>query len=91
MGAYMYPINIDRDPQKIGYTKDYELNDSELSLADLRKYVNEDETFEINYEENRIYVYGYKLETKEEVEKRVSKQEKYMKNYTEFHKNKIDR
>jgi hypothetical protein len=88
MGMYMYPIKIDRGAKLVSYSKEYDLPDLELSLSELKKYVSNDETFQINSEEHKIYVFGKRFETKEEVAKRVQKEEKYMENYNEFHKNK---
>jgi hypothetical protein len=93
MGAYMYPIKIKREPQKISYSKQIELkNEGVLTLAELREYVTEDEEFSINEKENSIYgneyilsVWGKRMETDDEVKNRVAKEESYMKNYTEFH------
>ena len=95
MGTYMYPIQIKREPQKVRYTKEFNLNSDSLTLAELRKYVSQDETFSIYEAENSIYgsqyilnVSGERLETEEEVKTRVAKEEKYMESYTKFHANK---
>ena len=85
---YMYPIVIKREPQYKSYEKEFKLADSWLSLDDLKEYVSGDETFMIDSEEKKIYVSGKRKETPEETKIRVAKEESYMKNYTEYHKNK---
>ena len=88
----MYPIIIKREPQKIRYHKEFELDGEGLTLAKLREYVTEDEIFSISetdesiHSKTMLYVNGTRLETKEETELRVQKEESYMKNYAEFHK-----
>jgi hypothetical protein len=93
MPAYMYPIVIKREPQKVRYTKEIELKSDSLTLAKLRKLVTEEETFSISQEENSIYgsktvlyIHGERLETDKELKTRVLKEEIYMRNYTEFQK-----
>lgn len=89
----MYPITIKREPQEVRYEKEIELKDGQLTLAELRKFVSEDETFSINeVETDRIfgyvtmlYINGKRLETPEETKVRVEKEETYMKNYNEYH------
>lgn len=93
MGAYMYPIIIKREPQIISVRKTIELDDSTLTLAQLMRYgVTNDCKFQIvedSYSgEYRLYIYSKRLETQKEVDKRVAKEESYMKNYNNFHKNK---
>lgn len=87
-GAYMYPITVDRNPKEISYEKEFDLEDIELSLDDIRKYVKEDETFMIDNDEMKIKVYCKRLETETELENRISKEENYMKKYKEFQKTK---
>jgi replicative DNA helicase len=59
-----------------------------LSLSQLTKYVSDDETFQIDSEEHKIYVFGKRFETEEEVAKRVLKEESYMERYNEYHRKK---
>lgn len=90
---YMYPIAINIEAQEIRYQNEYNLGDGLLTLAILRKYVSEDQTFSVNdgvdeddFSDNTIlYVNGTRLETKGELSKRVAKEEAYMKRYNEFH------
>lgn len=92
---YMYPIKIKREPQNIYYTREIELEKPCLTLAELRKYnITEDETFSIGekyeaqFPTSVLYVSGWRIETSEEVSKRVEGEEKYMENYNKFHANK---
>ena len=89
MGAYMYPITINRNPQKVTYSRTEYLDDMEMSLSELRKYVEEDETFEFFSEDFELKIYGNRLETEEEMNRRVAKEEAYMKGYNEFHAKKL--
>jgi len=97
MGAYMYPIIIKREPQKIRYNRQIELtNDGVFTLSELSKLVNEEEKFSIIEIGQSIYcshvlsISGERMETEKEVSERVAKEENYMKNYTEFHNNKTN-
>lgn len=92
MPAYMYPIVIKKDRQKVRYTKDIELdNDGVLTLSILRTYVNEDECFSIVEKRSvmgcayLLRVSGQRLETKDECTARVEKEEKYMAEYNKRH------
>ena len=62
--------------------------DIELSLEELKKYVNDKETFIIDNENLKITVYGKRNETQKETKERIEKEEKYMENYKKFHENK---
>jgi hypothetical protein len=88
MGMYMYPIKIKRNAQKVNYEKEVELDrQGPLTLALLRKYVAENETFLAhlsNYNTYILNIYGTRMETEEEVRIRVGKEEKYMENYQKF-------
>ena len=88
MGAYMYPINIDRNIKTVSYEKEYDLSDIELSLEELKKYVNDKETFIIDNENLKITVYGKRNETQKETEERIKREEKYMENYIKQKPNK---
>lgn len=92
---YMYPIIIKKEPQKIRYHKEIELDGDVLTLAMLRKHVDEeDQVFSVFttdaglHSKTMLSVYCERTETDEEVRKRVESEEKYMKNYTEFHSKK---
>ena len=93
MGIYMYPIIIRREQQMVSNNKEFELGyDSTLTLLQLRDFgVTDDKSFQIIEEENTqkyiLYVYGKRLETQEEVNERVIKEESYMENYTKFQAN----
>jgi len=92
----MYPITIKREPQKIRYTKEIELNnDGVFTLSELRKLVTEDEKFSVIEKEDSMYggsyilsITGERMETEEELKLRVEKEENYMKNYHIFHSRK---
>ena len=62
-----------------------------FTLAEIRELVTEDETFFIYPKEDsmsqgfELSVRGYRLETPEELEARVKKEETYMENYRKFH------
>lgn len=91
MGMYMYPITIKREPQVIKFEKKVGLGgNTTLTLAELKSHgVTEENSFEIleDYEIGlyTLYIYCKRLETQDEVDARVKKEEKYMKNYTKFH------
>lgn len=87
MGMYMYPIKINRELEIVRYDKVFDLEELELSLDQLKQYVSNDETFTIDNDNYKIYVYGKRFETNEEFEARVAKEEQYMINYTKFHNN----
>lgn len=91
---YMYPIIIKREAQVVFFEKEFDLGTRpKLTLAMLKKFgVTDDNTFSV-YEESgdgdyTLYVNGKRLETQKELDKRVKREETYMKNYTEFHANK---
>ena len=88
MGAYMYPIVINRERSFIPYERCYKLTDLELTLNELKFYVKKNESFFIDSEAYVIYVRGKRLETDEEMNERIAKEELYMKNYQEFHSKK---
>lgn len=91
MGAYMYPITIKRDRQKIRYTIEVELEDSTLTLSILRMYVNEDEKFSIvetdegPYSKTVLFITKERYETDTELKARVEKEEAYMIEYNKRH------
>jgi hypothetical protein len=86
---------IKRERQKVRYHKEFELDNDILTLPELRKYVNEDESFSIIEKENSLYgcayilsVSGIREETDEEMKERIKKEELYMGNYHKFHNRK---
>ena len=85
MGMYMYKIAVDKKPKKVHYSKEYDLIDLELTISELKKYVSDNESFQINSDEGKIYVYGSRLETKEELKDRIAGEEAYNKRYDEYH------
>lgn len=90
----MHPIIINREPQIVRDHKEFKLEDGGLTLAKLREYVTEDDIFSISETDEGIrsttmlYVTRKRLETPEELEERVKKEEKYMENYRNYHANK---
>lgn len=87
MGAYMYAIEIKREPQKVRYQRKVELDGPVLTLSMLRELVTEDEIFSVEETEGGIYstiylsIDGYRMETPEETAKRVASEEAYMIEY----------
>ena len=88
MGAYMYPIIIKREPQKINVNKEVNLGyDCELTLADLKSHgVKGNSYFSIYFDGNRyvLSITSKRLETKKELKLRVQKEESYMLKYNEL-------
>lgn len=87
---YMYPIIIKKEPQIVNYHKKIQLDDDVLTLDILRQHVKEDELFWVTtpegmYGNMTLSVSGKRMETEDEVRIRVESNEKYMKDYAEFH------
>src|SRR4051812_11690549 len=89
---YASPIVIKREPQKVRYHKRIELPDELMTLEELSKYVSKDESFGFSEIESSQFgckkvleVFGYRLETDQEVADRVSKAEAYNEKYKDFH------
>lgn len=90
---YASKIKINREPQKVPCIHKIELPDGWLTLDILKKYLNPNDQFSINEEDSGNFfgtttvltIKGERLETDEEVAKRVAKEEKYMDNYYKFH------
>jgi len=87
---YMYPITVKKEPQTVNYHKKTKLEDDILSLAILRKHVKEDELFYVTtpgelYGNMTLTVTGKRTETARETRGRVESEERYMKEYAEFH------
>lgn len=86
MGAYMYPIKIDREKQQVRTKRKVKVKDIEAITLDLiQNNVKKDETFYVDFEEFILIVEGKRLETDQEQKERITKEESYMQRYTEFH------
>lgn len=90
---YASKITIDHNPQKVRYQREVKLPDGLLTLEDIGKHLKEGEKFGFFQREegglglpvDYLSIYGYRLETDEEVKDRVAKAEKYNENYEKFH------
>lgn len=90
---YASKIKVNYEPQKIRYQREVRLPSGLLTLEDLGKYLKEGEKFSFFQREeggigipvDYISIYGYRIETDEEVKVRVAKEEKYNENYEKFH------
>ena len=98
MGMYMYPIEVKKEPQKVRYHKEVELPDGLLKIENISKHIKEGEQFGFRTIESGMFsetlmmdIYGFRLETQEELDVRVAKEELYMKNYAEFQRNKANK
>ena len=84
---------INREPQKVRYVREVELPDGLLTLEDIGKHLKEGEKFGFFQREegglglpvDYISIHGYRDETKEEIDVRVAKAEKYNENYEKHH------
>ena len=82
---YASKITIDYNPQKVRTYREVELPDGLLTLEDIGKHLKEGEKFGFFQREegglglpvDYIGIHGYRDETKEEVDIRVAKAEKY--------------
>jgi hypothetical protein len=88
MPAYSYAIKIDREPKTIQFHEEHEFFEP-LTLAFLRKYVREEDTFEIDDETGYLVVYKNRLETPEETAARVAKEESYMAEYERWKESRV--
>lgn len=87
MGAFMYPIRINYKRAKKHYSRQIELGDEWLSLADLQKHLQPGEKFRISTDEwgeMTMTIFGTRLETLEERNARVESAKKYNANREEF-------
>ena len=89
---YASKIAINYEPQKVRYQREIELPDGLLTLNDISKHLKQKEKFAFRDVENGMFrtvlimdIFGYRLETQEELDARVIKQERYNINY-ENHK-----
>ena len=94
MPAYAYPIQIKRERQKVRYHKSIKLeNEGIFTIDELSKLVTHDERFSIvEREYNSMFgkdiflsITGERLETDEELNARIEKEEKYMAEYNKRH------
>lgn len=88
MGAYMYPIKVDKTRKVIKYVVSTDITDVKLTLDFLAKYIYKQEWFNITeYEENQfgttimLNVHKQRKETDEEFNTRVNKELAYMVEY----------
>lgn len=80
---YASKIEMKYDPQKVRYQRKVQLPDGLLTLEDIGKHLKEGEKFDFFQREegglglpvDYINIYGYRLETDEEVKARVAKAE----------------
>lgn len=94
---YASKIEIEYEPQKVRYQREVKLEidllDGLFTLEDIGKHLKEGEKFRFFQREEGglglpvayISIYGYRIETDEEVKARVAKAEKYNENYEKFH------
>jgi len=85
MAAYAYPIKINRRRQRIDYVdrRDVLVTGGYLTLSDL-SFLNEDDSFSIAFVDTNMYevdILRSRLETKEERDTRVAREESYMTEY----------
>jgi predicted component of type VI protein secretion system len=89
---YASKITIDYKPQKVRYHREVELPDGMLTLEDISKHLKDGETF--GFQEREISqfgttlfmnIHGFRDETKDELDARIAKQEKYNDNYEKHH------
>lgn len=90
---YASRIKVKYEPQKVRYQREVELPDGLLTIEDISKHLKEGEKFGFFQREegalglpiDYISIHGYRNETKEEVDVRVAKAERYNENYEKFH------
>lgn len=90
---YACKIKIKYEPQKIKYEREIKLPDQMLSIDDLSKLVDKNETFYFDIQDKNsvgdsdtfLIVCGHRYETKEELTKRIKKEELYNENYEKHH------
>jgi hypothetical protein len=89
---YACKLKVNTEPQIIRYEEliDFGYNCPELTIDELISYgVTNGDSFQIFEEENsreyKMIIYHNRLETPDEVDKRVSKEIAYNKAYDEFH------
>ena len=89
---YAAKLIIDRNPQKIRYSREIELPDGLLTLSDISKHLKDGEMF--NFQERETSMIGSNIfmlisgdrdETPEELAARIVRQEKYNEGYDRHH------
>lgn len=95
MGAYIYPIKVNKEKQKVKTVKSIKLPDRFLTISDIAKHLKEGDKFSISEIEQGVFnmetiltVHSERLETNEEQKTRVSKELLYMAEYNKRQKNK---
>lgn len=85
---YASKIKVDYNPQKLIYHRQVELPDGMLTLVDIAKHLKDGETFGFQEKETGMFgttvfmnIFGFRDETKDELDARIAKQEKYNENY----------
>ncbi len=89
---YASKIIIKYEPKKVRYHREVELPDGLLTIEDISKHIKEQEQFGFREVETGAYgttlfidIFGYRLETQEELDARIYKEEKYNENYEKHH------
>ena len=98
MPMYYSKIKINYDPQFVNEKRYIYLYEDQLTLDILEKYISRDETFFIctlepsmQGETYLIEIHRKRLETEEERQNRIAKEEKYNKNFEDFHAKRRDK
>ena len=89
---YASKITVDYKPQKVRYHREVELPNGMLTIEDIAKHLKDGETFGFQEKEIGSFgttpflnIYGFRDETKDELDARIAKQEKYNENYEKHH------
>lgn len=89
---YASKITVNYEPQKVKYHREVELPDGLLTIDQISKHLKEGEQFGFREVESGMFgttmmmdIFGYRLETQEELDVRITKQEKYNENYENHH------
>jgi len=80
MGAYMYPIPVNRKFEIVKYNRVVSLGSDYLTLDKIAKHLKSGETFRIStdeYDEATMTIFGSRIETESERDERVRRAEKY--------------
>ncbi len=89
---YASKITVKYTPQKVNYQREIKLPDGLLTIDEISKHLKEGEKFGFRGVENGMFgttlmmdIFGHRLETQEELDARVTKEEKYNENYEKHH------
>lgn len=88
---YASKLNINYNPEMVKYHREIELPDGLLTIDDISKHLKEGERFGFREVETKfgtalfMDIFGHRLETIEELQSRIAKQEQYNENYHKFH------